>query len=71
MANELSGMLDNNKIEQSEKYCSQEKPSFLETVIKPIYNALKAVRTLDYSVTFCKFCQYVISFGTWRNRSFG
>ena len=56
MANELSGMLDNNKIEQSEKYCSQEKPSFLETVIKPIYNALKAVYTLDYSFTFCKFC---------------
>ena len=71
MANELAGMLDNNKIEQSEKYCSQEKPSFLETVIKPIYNALKAVYTLDYSFTFCKFCQYVISFGTQKMFCFG
>jgi hypothetical protein len=43
MANELSGMLDDNVIEQNEKYCSQEKPSFLETVIKPIYDALKMV----------------------------
>ena len=47
MANELFGMLAHGEIEQKEQYRVKEKQSFLETVITPIYNALKEVYIMD------------------------
>ena len=47
MANELNGMLAHDKIEQNKQYRVKEKQSFLETVITPIYNALKEVYSMD------------------------